>query len=84
MLWFMARVLADLAHEDIANHGDRQVLDDGEVWGVFGQYPTYTWTQDAEWRRQAARAYEDVAGDLAAGRRPQQTCPAEEIALYEC
>lgn len=81
-LWFTAQLLAELAQQDIRNHGDQPVVDDGSDWGVFGDYPTYTWAQDAQWRRQAACAFDDLAGDLAAGRAPQRTCPADVMALH--
>jgi hypothetical protein len=33
------------------------------------------------WRRQAARAFDDLADDLDGGRSPEPRCPAEEMAL---
>jgi len=38
--------------------------------------------QDAVWRRQAARACDDLTDDIAAGRWPRPTCPGEEMALH--
>ena len=51
-------------------------------WYLFGRYPRLTWSQDAAWRRRAARSYDDLASDLAAGSWPLPTCPAEELALH--
>lgn len=42
----------------------------------------FAWKQDVQWRRQAARAYDDLAEDLAAGQWPLRTCVADEMALY--
>jgi hypothetical protein len=60
---------------------DEPVLDDGD-WSVFQRYPQITWRQDAVWRRQAARAYDDLTADLEAGKWPRPTCPGEEMALH--
>lgn len=80
-LWVAAQVLADRAFDDILAHGDDPVGGESVQWSVFDDYPRITWTQNAVWRRQAARAFDDLAGDLAAGQWPQPTCPAEEMAL---
>ena len=78
-MWLLALREGDSAYDDILVHGDDPVPD-GE-WLVFQQYPRITWQQDAVWRRQAARAYDDLAGDVAAGLGPAPRCPAEEMAL---
>jgi hypothetical protein len=80
-LWAVAQVHADFAYDDVQQHGDDPVTDDGS-WAAFNEYPRITWTQDAVWRRQAARAFDDLTGDLAAGRLPLPTCPGEEMALH--
>ncbi len=49
---------------------------------LFDDYPRVTWHQDAIWRRQAARSYDDLAAGIAAGELPEPTCPAEEMALH--
>ncbi|WUH97713.1 hypothetical protein OHR68_29935 [Spirillospora sp. NBC_00431] len=36
----------------------------------------------AVWRRQAARAFDDLVNDIESGAWPQPTCPAEEMALH--
>jgi hypothetical protein len=48
---------------------------------VLHQYPRITWRQDAVWRRQAARAYDDLVDDIKAGRWPVPRCVGEEKAL---
>jgi hypothetical protein len=49
---------------------------------VFDQYPPLTYAQSGDWRRRAARAYDDLATDLAGGCWPRPRCPAEEMALH--
>lgn len=80
-LWNVVQILADFAYDDVKQHGDESVLDDGD-WSVFQRYPRITWRQDEVWRRQAARAYDDLTADLEAGKWPFPTCPGEEMALH--
>ncbi|ONI91291.1 hypothetical protein ALI22I_09505 [Saccharothrix sp. ALI-22-I] len=82
VLWGMAGLLADHAYDDVIEHGDDPVEPDDPMWSVFDEFPRITWLQDAIWRRRAARAFDDLAADLLAGRWPQPTCPAEEMALH--
>ncbi|WP_410597323.1 hypothetical protein [Amycolatopsis sp. lyj-23] len=49
---------------------------------MFDEFPRITWRQNAVWRRQAARSFDDLSDDLAAGKWPQPRCPAEEMALH--
>jgi hypothetical protein len=56
-------------YDDVAEHGDDPVTDDG-TWATLSDYPRITWRQDAVWRRQAARALDDLTADLEAGRAP--------------
>lgn len=81
VLWTMAQILADQGYGDVTQHGDEPAGDDN-AWTLFGRYPRITWRQDAVWRRQAARAYDDLTEDLAAGRWPRPRCPGEELALH--
>jgi hypothetical protein len=81
VIWAMARLLAERGYDDVVEHGDDPVTDDNE-WALFNDYPRITWQQDAVWRRQAARAYDDLAEDIEAGRWPRPTCPGEEMALH--
>lgn len=81
VLWTVAQIVADRAYDDVIQHGDEPVLDD-YAWALFDRYPRITWRQDAVWRRQAARAYDDLTEDIAAGRWPRPTCPGEEMALH--
>ena len=49
---------------------------------VFGGLPRLTWKQDLQWRRQMARAFDDLVDDLEAGGYPLPRCCAEEAALH--
>ena len=80
-LWAVAQIHADFAYDDVQHHGDDPVTDDS-TWAAFSEYPRITWNQDAVWRRQAARAFDDLTTDLATGHLPQPTCPGEEMALH--
>jgi|GEM_PF-1237699 len=81
VLWIALGLLADQAYEDVETHGDNPV-DDARDWFLFDEYPRITFGQDAVWRRQAARCFDDLAGDLAAGRWPSPRCAGEEMALH--
>ncbi|RKT87322.1 hypothetical protein SAMN05421805_102257 [Saccharopolyspora antimicrobica] len=77
----MSQMLADQAYDDVIEHGDEPVENES-AWSLFAEYPRVTWRQDAVWRRQAARAFDDLAADLEAGDWPLPRCPAEEMALH--
>jgi hypothetical protein len=79
VLWSVGQVLADRAYDDVESHGDDPVTENN--WCLFHEYPSITWGQDALWRRQAARAFDDLAGDVAAGQWPIPRCAGEEMAL---
>ena len=64
-LWVAALVTVDDAYDDIAAYGATAVAD-ADGWSVFDQYPPLTFRQDADWRRRAARSYDDLADDLTA------------------
>ncbi|MFE1883705.1 tetratricopeptide repeat protein [Streptomyces diastatochromogenes] len=75
-------LLADMAYDDLEDIGDRAV-DLGDDYAViFSDMPVITWRQDAQWRRQMARCFDDLAADIRAGRWPQPTCTGEEMALH--
>lgn len=80
-LYASACYLADQAYDDIEEFGSEPVEADGQ-WSVFDTFPRQTWRQDAVWRRQAARAFDDLAADLGLGDAPVPRCTAEELALH--
>ncbi|MFD6967676.1 hypothetical protein [Streptomyces sp. NPDC059949] len=76
-------VLADQAYDDAQRLGDQFLSDaDSATWEVFDRLPPLTWTADHRWRRRMARAFDDLAADLAKGNWPNPTCTAEEMALH--
>jgi hypothetical protein len=74
--------LADEAYDDIEEHGDQPVQPGDSDWSVFDRLPRLSWRQDAQWRRQVARAADDLTGDLEAGQWPIPRCNAEELCLH--
>jgi hypothetical protein len=81
VLWSMAQILADRGYDDVEEHRS-EIIATRSDWSLFDRYPRITWAQDATWRRQAARSYDDLAADFAHGGWPLPTCPAEEMALH--
>lgn len=81
VLWAVAQILADHGYDDIEEHGI-DLVEERSGWRLFDRYPRLTWSQDAAWRRRAARSHDDLASDLAAGGWPLPACPAEELALH--
>ena len=73
------RCLADDVYDDVDRYGDGPWSAD--TVAMLDQYPSFTWSCDGPWRRQAARAFDDLADDMVAGIRPQARCPAEEFAV---
>ncbi len=73
---------ADEAYDDVEDHGNAPVERPGDDWTYFDRLPRTTWTQDAEWRRQVARACDDLADDLEDGEPPLPRCHAEEAILH--
>jgi hypothetical protein len=82
VLWAVAQLHADFAYTDVQQYGDAPVSESDGGWVAFADYPRITWRQDAVWRRQAARAFDDLAEDLAGGNLPSPTCPGEEMAMH--
>ncbi|MFJ1708523.1 hypothetical protein [Kitasatospora sp. NPDC088346] len=72
--------LADAAWAQAAKLGDETVT--ARAGGVFARLPRLTFHQDASWRRQMARTFDDLAGDLEAGRGLVPGCTGEEMALH--
>ena len=92
--WWLTPRTAALLHQELSLLAD-QAYDDVETLGeepigreaaasllVLGRLPEITWRQGAGWHREMARAFDDLAGDLAAGRAPLPRCHGEEVALH--
>jgi hypothetical protein len=83
MLHTALAVLSDEAYDDVEEHGSDPVTSKSkDDWTVFGRLQRITWRTDADWRRQFARACEDLSLDLAAGHWPAPRSNAEEMALH--
>lgn len=79
----MASIMADEAYDDVAEFGDVAIAATTEPGPlIFDLFPPVTWGEDSVWRRRAARAFDDLAADLDAGREPEPTCTGEEMALH--
>src|SRR5699024_5338749 len=81
-LWTAGKLLADHAYDDVTTFGDDPVVPEASAWMLFDEYQRMTWRQNAIWRRQAARSFDDLTTDIVSGDWPQPTCPAEEMALH--
>ncbi|GGZ44324.1 hypothetical protein [Streptomyces poonensis] len=76
-------ILADQAFDDAERLGDQYLPDAQSTgWEVFDRLPPLTYIADHRWRRRMARAFDDLADDLAKGWWPDPTCTAEEMALH--
>lgn len=73
-------VYADILFDEVEEHGDAPVDPTG-WWVVAEQLPRCTWNQNADWRRDMARAFDDLAGDMDAGMLPYPCSVAEHLAL---
>ncbi|WP_327378954.1 hypothetical protein OG393_34190 (plasmid) [Streptomyces sp. NBC_01216] len=74
--------LSALAWQEVTALGD-EPLSPG-AGGVFGQLPAITLRRDGQWRRQMARAFDDLTGDLRDADRNgiEPRCTGEEMALH--
>lgn len=79
----LCRALEELSHEawrDVASLGG-EPLGPG-AGGLFGSLPRVTFNQGKPWRRQMARAFDDLAADLTGGVEVVPRCTGEEMALH--
>jgi hypothetical protein len=75
--------LSDAAYDDADEHGSDPVTPETiDDWSLFDRLPRITWQTGTDWRRQVARACEDLSLDLAAGHWPIPRNNAEEMALH--
>ncbi len=72
--------LSDQAWEETVALGD-EPLPRG-AGGLFGSLPPVTLRQDGTWRRNMARAFDDLAADLSSEAEVEPRCTAEEMALH--
>lgn len=82
-----ARMVAVVATTFAATvYGDADALagraiESAEQGSLLATLPAVTWARGTGWRRQMARAFDDLAVDIAAGRDPEPTCAGEKMAL---
>lgn len=75
-------LVAEMANQSLDEIVDRPVdLGDNGAF-IFSELPVLTWNQDARWRRQMVRCFDDLADDIRAGKWPQPTCTGEEMAIH--
>lgn len=74
-------VNADNTYDDVEEHGDQPVEYSSGWWMILDRFPADTWDLPGQWRRQLARAFDDLALDLEAGRLLYPRCIAEEVGL---
>lgn len=82
-LRFVAQITADDAYDDVEAHGSEPVPLEPWDWSLFDLYPRSTQNADTAWRREAARAYDDLAADIDAGIWPLPRSGIEQLALHE-
>jgi hypothetical protein len=83
ILYTALLTLSEEAYDDARDHDSAPVSrQDANDWLFFHRLPRLTWNTGAEWRRQVARACDDLALDLAVGNRPIPRNSAEEMALH--
>lgn len=74
-------VNADSVYDDIEEHGDKPVDASSGWWMILDRLPEDCWDLPSAWRRELARAFDDLATDLENGTLPYPRCVAEEVAL---
>jgi hypothetical protein len=72
--------LAATACAEAAALGDEVMT--AQAAGLFASLPRITFHQDAAWRRQMARTFDDLAADLDTGKDLAPGCTGEEMALH--
>ncbi|MFD5616494.1 hypothetical protein [Kitasatospora sp. NPDC127060] len=72
--------LSQAAWAEVTALGDEQLTHKSA--GLFASLPKLTFGQNSGWRRQMARTFDDLAGDLTAGRDLEPGCTGEEMALH--
>ena len=80
VLHLALRELADQAWQEVSALGEQPAA--RSTGGLFGSLPRVTWHQDSSWRRQLARALDDLAADCTSGAEVEPRCTGEEMALH--
>jgi hypothetical protein len=72
--------LSDQAWQEVSTLGDQPLQ--RSAGGLFGSLPRVTWHQDGLWRRQMARAFDDLAADCSSITEVEPRSTGEEMALH--
>ncbi|WP_406723583.1 hypothetical protein WJ438_01290 [Streptomyces sp. GD-15H] len=72
--------LSDQAWQEVSTLGDQPIQRGAD--GLFGSLPRVTWRQDGLWRRQMARAFDDLAADCSSAAEVEPRSTGEEMALH--
>lgn len=80
LLWNALACRSDFTYDEVDKVGSMPIEDPDE-WFYLGDLPRITWRMDAHWRRQAARAADDLRYDLETGDWEGPRCTAEEVML---
>ncbi|MER6739142.1 hypothetical protein, partial [Streptomyces puniciscabiei] len=72
--------LSDQAWQEVSALGDEPAQ--RSAGGVFGSLPRVTWNQERPWRRQMARAFDDLAADCSSNAEVEPRSTGEEMALH--
>ncbi|MFF7887826.1 hypothetical protein ACH40F_41130 [Streptomyces sp. NPDC020794] len=80
VLHLALRELADQAWQEVSAVGEQPAA--RSSGGLFGSLPRVTWHQGISWRRQMARALDDLAADCTSGAEVEPRCTGEEMALH--
>ncbi|MGA5284861.1 hypothetical protein ACPCSK_31340 [Streptomyces griseoincarnatus] len=82
------RAVLHLALRELAEQAWKEAETLGEqpaqrgAGGLFGSLPRVTWHLDGPWRRQMARAFDDLATDCESGAQVEPRSTGEEMALH--
>ena len=82
------RAVLHLALRELAEQAWKEAETLGEqpaqrgAGGLFGSLPRVTWHLDGAWRRQMARAFDDLATDCESGAQVEPRSTGEEMALH--
>ncbi|WP_309030742.1 hypothetical protein [Streptomyces alfalfae] len=80
VLHLALRELAEQAWKEADTLGEQPAQ--RSAGGLFGSLPRLTWHLDGTWRRQMARAFDDLATDCETGAQVEPHSTGEEMALH--
>lgn len=81
LLWNALACRSDFLYDEVDMLGSAPIVAPDD-WPFLSDLPRLTWRRDASWRRQVARAADDLRCDLESGDWEGPRCTAEEVVLY--